>query len=986
MSRSRAENTCNAILCEELRHLGLDAFFEEQFLTMFGTSKPDLHINRANNNYFIEAKQRPNKLVDAVSKAYTYQKKLKVMSPKAIFAILYSSDCLGQCEAAVLLNQPPFYLSHSTANLRGLAEWIEAIITEPPSAVELNVTDAIGLLRDAVSKIKESLSEIGTKDVEDIFGGTVFFETILGVKEEKEIPIDHLREATSYLIVNQIIFYQILAKEKTGLIRYSEIDSEKLSTPSELHSKYFAKVLLEDYKPIFGFDVATRIKGSAALEAIKVTVDAVNALLSGSLEHDILGKIFHNLIPLDLRKVIAAFYTNIQAGEILATLAIDDPDASVFDPACGSGTLLVSSYQRKRFLFQETGKNFTFSVHKRFLEKDITGVDIMPFAAHLAAVNLSLQAPLFTTDFVRVAIQDSTTLKPNMEIAPAQEVLKETFEQRKLTENFLEKAPRRKKRLSTGVVELSDQTVSKPIRLERVKLVIMNPPFTRFQRIPPTYKTKLANRFTEKKYKECIHGQLGLHGYFLLLADRFLEDDGRLAAVLPVTTLSAKGLYPIQEMLLKNYSIEHIVVCEGRSAFSENTLAREILLVARKRRSGNNNTAISILKFSPDTLSVSKARSLGEDIKELREKGVVGVTDTSSYLFRLIPQKQLAKSRRSLFRAISTYHRDMIEVVETIQNLLEQSENATTFGEYLKSVRGEIHESPRGIERLGYYGLAMVSNENRALKKHDFWYVKDRTKQELIIENRFSHLVFDLPLRCIYPNIRRQSGLSKFDISGETDYVLVSAFDKLSEFVDASQIDTSERNEALKRVRSGLWEDFVRKHSSKLALFYRIDITAIGTHNLAFYSNEKMFFGGSLWEADIEDDAQNRLLCLWFNSTLNLLQVLTERKETRGGWMWLDDYILRDFVMPDLANLTQKEISTLLEAFSRCGKKSLPSILEQLNTKNAARRDIDRCFLLMLGMPEEEMDTFLDRLYSVLAREISKLRDMMFEGREPEEV
>ena len=402
----RSENTCNALLCEELRKLGIEAFFEEHFLTQFGRSKPDIYVRYEGGNYFVEGKQRPRKLVDAVSAAYTYQRKLQVYSPKAIFAVLYPEDCLSFCEAAVLLDSPPFYLSHRAKSLQDLEKWIYNIIIQPPVAVEFDVSDAIRLLREAVIGISEALAGVKAKDVEEIFGGRVFFETILGVKEEKEIPIKHLRDAAAYLLVNQILFYQILAREKKGIIRYREIDAEKLKTPGELQEKYFSRVLLEDYKPIFGFDVASKIKGPKALEAVRVTINAVNALSPESLSHDILGKIFHNLIPLDLRKIIAAFYTNVQAGEILATLAIDNPHATVIDPACGSGTLLVSAYQRKKELLEKEGVRFTFSHHKKFVEEEITGIDIMPFAAHLAAVHLALQAPLFTTDFVRIAIED----------------------------------------------------------------------------------------------------------------------------------------------------------------------------------------------------------------------------------------------------------------------------------------------------------------------------------------------------------------------------------------------------------------------------------------------------------------------------------------------------------------------------------------------------------------------------------------------------
>lgn len=962
--------------------MGVEAFFEEHYLTRFGRNKPDIHATYNKLSYLIEGKQKPRKLVDAVSKAYTYRERLRFASPKTVFAVLYPSDCLGPCDAAVLLDVPPFYVSYAAKSLNDLASWIHDIITSPPISTELNTSDAIRLLREAVLGISEAFAEVEAKDVEEIFGGKLFFETVLGIKEEREIPIQYLRDAASYLLANQILFYQILAKEKKELIRYREINPENLQSPLELQREYFSRVLLEDYKPVFGFDVTSKLKGPKALEVIKVTVDSVNALSPEALGHDVLGKIFHNLIPFELRKVVAAFYTNIQAGELLATLAIDKPDASVLDPACGSGTLLVSSYQRKKDLMEKRGEHFSFQDHKRFLEEEITGIDIMPFAAHLAAVHLSLQAPLYTTDFVRIAIQDSTSLRPDMVISPAEEVLKEAFKQRKLTESYQKATRESKEKVSIGVVELSEHSKSKPIELSKVDLVIMNPPFTRFQRIPAAHKTILMGRFSEAKYKKCLHGQLGLHGYFLLLADRFIRNGGRLAAVLPITTLSAKGLYGVQDIWFKNYSIEHLIVCEGRSAFSENVLTREILLVAEKTKPRDNKIAVSVLRVSPDTISIAEARSLAETFKELRKNNEVGATvDSEKYLFRLLSQEEATRNRRSLFRAISMYHKDTMELAEKIDKLFEESGRAITFDKYLKTVKGEIHESPRGIERLGYYGLSIVSEEERALKKHDFWYVKQRTRMKLMIENRFSHLVFDIPENCVAPNIRRYAGLRNFDISNETDYVIIRPFDRLKEFLDSSDIKIKERNSALRHVKDGQWEQFVKDHSSKLALFYRVDITGTGTHNLAFFSSEKMFFGGSLWDIKIKDDVQNKLLCLWFNSTLSLFQVLTDRKETRGGWIWLDNYVLSEFTIPNFAKLSKNEVERLLKIFDKYGKTAMPNLLEQLQESNAVRGEIDRAFLQLLGMGANEIDGYLSKLYAVVAREIGTLKEVMAEGR-----
>jgi len=67
---------------------------------------------------------------------------------------------------------------------------------------------------------------------------------------------------------------------------------------------------------------------------------------------------------------------------------------------------------------QKEKGDFTLEDHKRFLEQDLTGVDIMPFAAHMAVVHLSLQALAagHETEKVRIAVWDSTELEPGQTI------------------------------------------------------------------------------------------------------------------------------------------------------------------------------------------------------------------------------------------------------------------------------------------------------------------------------------------------------------------------------------------------------------------------------------------------------------------------------------------------------------------------------------------------------------------------------------------
>ena len=87
-----------------------------------------------------------------------------------------------------------------------------------------------------------------------------------------------------------------------------------------------------------------------------------------------LADFFHELIPHDAAKVFAAFYTHPNAAAILAGLAIKHDQEIVYDPACGSGTILVSCYHTKQNFYEKRLGKFTKAkMHQQFLEQEIYG-------------------------------------------------------------------------------------------------------------------------------------------------------------------------------------------------------------------------------------------------------------------------------------------------------------------------------------------------------------------------------------------------------------------------------------------------------------------------------------------------------------------------------------------------------------------------------------------------------------------------------------
>ena len=96
--------------------------------------------------------------------------------------------------------------------------------------------------------------------------------------------------------------------------------------------------------------------------------------------------------------------------------------------------------------------------------------------------------------------------------------------------------------------------------------------------------------------------------------------------------------------------------------------------------------------------------------------------------------------------------------------------------------------------------------------------------------------------------------------------------------------------------------------------------------------------------------------------------------------MGLDQYILQQFLVLNPENLKQEEKERLLKIFDQYAEHALPSIIEQLRTKNSNRRAIDLAILQALEIKGDH-EKLLDSAYTAISRTIETLATLMKEGR-----
>src|SRR5208337_4147507 len=100
---------------------------------------------------------------------------------------------------------------------------------------------------------------------------------------------------------------------------------------------------------------------------------------------------------------LGQYFTSEQLCDLISAFSIRTPRDIVLDPTCGTGTFLIRAYDRLCWLGQRD--------HATLLSK-LWGVDIAPFPAELATINLFRQRVAEHGNFPRIICQDFFTIGP----------------------------------------------------------------------------------------------------------------------------------------------------------------------------------------------------------------------------------------------------------------------------------------------------------------------------------------------------------------------------------------------------------------------------------------------------------------------------------------------------------------------------------------------------------------------------------------------
>jgi hypothetical protein len=602
------------------------------------------------------------------------------------------------------------------------SKWEEYSIFELASLIKNSIYEVLIKEEFVANTIKEI--ELTTKDFvhrltsidknqtisENLYN--IFYQLYgLHVGDYKQIA--ELIYANAFLtLILSIAFYQAVQPTFSKLDSFSKLthnfgDKEGLV-------RAFRDIREIDYKPIF--EVAIQVAEVLPQNVLSDVIRLGSKLGSDQtlLKRDFSGLIYHKIVgDWAVRKGFATYFTTIPASYLLSYLSVfsefkpyeDAEKVKVCDFTCGSGTLLTATYSALEDLYVlekfKSGEIDLNNFHKTLLEDNFWALDALRYATQIASLNLVFHNPSIPLKDMNIRSIPLGKDQKNNIVLGSLGFLK--------TGKIIDYFGIDKKAPKSSLI--GEQETGKELPL--FDLIIMNPPFTRAtgrsgkeggglfgflvdekvrQQVLDEYG-KLRDNVKEilvqignkhlGNFKGGSFGSIGQAGeglLFLYLASQYLNDEGRLAFVLPKSILSGASWFLARTLLFEKFNIEYVVVSYDKDKgynFSESTELSEVLIIARKTKPSNERTKFVMLLKKPQTSLESKI--LAKAIAREDYKAQAGEAESYQYL---VSQKELENNIDNWGRFVAFPHIRLMRFIRELNdgNLFERRIPMTKLG------------------------------------------------------------------------------------------------------------------------------------------------------------------------------------------------------------------------------------------------------------------------------------------------------------------
>jgi hypothetical protein len=273
------------------------------------------------------------------------------------------------------------------------------------------------------------------------------------------------------------------------------------------------------------------------------------------------------------------------------------------------------------------------------------------------------------------------------------------------------------------------------------------------------------------------------------------------------------------------------------------------------------------------------------------------------------------------------------------------------------------------------------------------WVIYNYDEENVFVRHRFKQDVsFCIPKARTYLGLRNTLNRTSFDVSNVQDRILIEKFEEFEDF--AAFCDLVGNN------LSSNWKKWVLNRGVNLAVIETLHPEARNTYFFAYFSEPSRSFSSKFWNVKTKSIDEAKLMVLWFNSSLNFIQLLINRIPT--GWFKIRGYVFEQLKAPSIERMSSSLREYAMSVFEKYKNEPFPAIWIQLARnvdkekvqaqdwkllKNTfenfeievgrgfePRKDIDLLFLEILNSDLKNEPEFLSDLYLKLLKEICLIK------------
>jgi len=447
---------------------------------------------------------------------------------------------------------------------------------------------------------------------------------------------DKAARQTAYLLVNKILFYNLLQAKRPGELAPLEIPQGliKGAQLKKILQSFFDEIIFNiDYETIYTTDFIDNLAFPDEKEVVAEVKELVSILQEydfSKLGYEIIGGIFQKLIPQDERHKLGQYFTNPDVVDLILCLCEVKPESRVFDPACGAGTFLVRAYQHKKLMNQ-------YLKHEGILET-LWGNDIAKFPVHLSTINLAINDLSVDRNYPNIMQEDFFDL---------------------LTTGQGFDMPEKWRRVRARTLGVKEREIEYPHYFD---CVVGNPPYTRQEEIAEIapehgrYKEKIIGKAlqdtTGRKLAD-IPKRASIYVYFFVHGAKFLRNGGRFGFVVSESWLDVDYGKGLQEFFLKNYKIIAIIGSKVERWFEDADINTCIVILEKcrgddHRKERNENLVRFVYLKRPLRYFIPPAQDIWEKqvtrIRAIKDKFIKTILAHSDLYdgddFRIFPKPQ----------------------------------------------------------------------------------------------------------------------------------------------------------------------------------------------------------------------------------------------------------------------------------------------------------------------------------------------------------